>query len=188
MVTGVLHDSLKRSLNVMPSQCAFGGVRTGSHNEIILTLKNEDSIAHRITIKPMNEKRIVVKQLEYGLIAPGMIKKVSVQVRIAEDEENTPFELRDVIQICSKHDIFKIPVQARILSPEQYNDENRTQLEKSGRPIQNSRVRERLLRNIEASRQSHRSDDKLLGLDPELLTKKPKEDDSESEIQQQPTN
>jgi hypothetical protein len=44
MVTGVLHDSLKRSLNVMPSFVDFGAVRVGSVNEIILTVKNEDSI------------------------------------------------------------------------------------------------------------------------------------------------
>lgn len=44
MVTGVLHDSLKRSLNVMPSIVDFGAVRVGSVNEIILTVKNEDSI------------------------------------------------------------------------------------------------------------------------------------------------
>lgn len=42
MVTGVLHDPLKRSLNVMPSACVFGGVRAGTENEIIVTLKNED--------------------------------------------------------------------------------------------------------------------------------------------------
>ena len=52
MVTGVLHDSLKRSLQVMPGSIVFGAVRAGAHSEILLTLKNEDSIAHRITIKP----------------------------------------------------------------------------------------------------------------------------------------
>lgn len=61
MVTGVLHDTLKRSINVMPSAVVFGSVRTGTINEILMTLKNEDSIAHRITIKPLNDKRIVVK-------------------------------------------------------------------------------------------------------------------------------
>jgi hypothetical protein len=61
MVTGVLHDPLKRSLNVMPSQCAFGGVRSGTTNEIIVTILNEDSVGHRITIKPIStDRRIVV--------------------------------------------------------------------------------------------------------------------------------
>ena len=61
MVTGVLHDGLKRSMNVLPSQVTFGALRPGTHNEITLTVKNEDSIAHRITIKPMQDKRILVK-------------------------------------------------------------------------------------------------------------------------------
>lgn len=42
MVTGVLHDTLKRSLNVMPGSVVFGSIRTGTFNEIIMTLKNED--------------------------------------------------------------------------------------------------------------------------------------------------
>jgi len=62
MVTGVLHDSLKRSLNVMPSFVDFGALRVGSVNEIILTVKNEDSIAQRIAVKPVKDNRIVVQQ------------------------------------------------------------------------------------------------------------------------------
>jgi hypothetical protein len=61
MVTGVLHDSLKRSLNVMPGIVTFGTIRTGTISEVLITLKNEDSIAHRITIKPMSDKRVVVR-------------------------------------------------------------------------------------------------------------------------------
>ena len=97
MVTGVLHDTLKRSINVMPSAVIFGSIRTGTINEIMMTLKNEDSIAHRITIKPMNDKRVVVKQLEYGIIAPGMLKQVSVSIRVPEDEPNLPGKVEDVI-------------------------------------------------------------------------------------------
>jgi len=87
MVTGVLHDPLKRSLNVMPSQACFGGVRAGAHSEIIITLLNEDSIGHRITIKPVSDKRIAIQQLEHGVIAPGMIRKISVLIRLGEDEK-----------------------------------------------------------------------------------------------------
>jgi len=61
MVTGVLHDNLKRSLNIMPSSIAFGGLRPGSTNEIIVTIKNEDMIGQRITVKPVQDKRILVR-------------------------------------------------------------------------------------------------------------------------------
>ena len=112
MVTGVLHDTLKRSINVMPSSVVFGSIRTGTVNEILMTLKNEDSIAHRIMIKPVNDKRVVVKQLEYGIIAPGMMKQVSVSIRVPEDEADVPSRIEDTIQIVTKHDLFKIPVTA----------------------------------------------------------------------------
>jgi hypothetical protein len=74
MVTGVLHDSLKRSLQVMPGSVVFGHIRPGTINEVTISVKNEDQVAHRITIKPMSDKRIIVKQEEYGIIAPGMVK------------------------------------------------------------------------------------------------------------------
>ena len=62
MVTGVLHDSLKRSLQVMPSSVVLGHIKPGTINEVTMTIKNEDMVAHRITIKPMSDKRIVVQQ------------------------------------------------------------------------------------------------------------------------------
>jgi hypothetical protein len=62
MVTSVLHDPLKRSLNIMPSKCKFGTIKAGSAFEMILTLKNEDALAARITIKPTHDKRIIVQQ------------------------------------------------------------------------------------------------------------------------------
>ena len=96
MVTGVLHDGLKRSLNIMPSFIDFGSLRTGSTNEITLSVKNEDQVAHRITIKPIKDSRIVVRQEEYGIIAPGMIKKICVQIRVSEDEP-TPSEIKETL-------------------------------------------------------------------------------------------
>ena len=47
-------------------------------------------------------------------------------------------------------------------------------MDTEGKPIQNSRVRERLNRAIQESRQSNRSSN-----DPELLTKKPKDGEEE---------
>jgi len=88
MVTSVLHDNLKRSLQIMPNAVVFGHVRPGSMNEITISIKNEDQVAHRITVKPMTDKHIVVRQEEYGIIAPGMTKQVVVTVRVAEDEAN----------------------------------------------------------------------------------------------------
>ena len=96
MVTGVLHDSLKRSLNVLPSMISFGALRPGSSNEIIVTVKNEDMVGQRITIKPVTDKRILVKQEEYGIIAPGMMKKVIVTIRLSDDCE-VPSQIKDTL-------------------------------------------------------------------------------------------
>lgn len=128
MVTGVLHDGLKRSLNVLPSVISFGALRPGSSNEIIVTVKNEDMVGHRITIKPVADKRILVKQEEYGMIAPGMIKKVIVTIRVADDEQG-PIQIKDTLQIVSKHDIFKLPITAKLLSEEAWEEENKTMME-----------------------------------------------------------
>lgn len=124
MVTGVLHDSMKRSLNIMPSSCEFGALRVHSMNDIQVTVKNEDSLGHRITVKPVTDKHIVVTQQEYGIIAPGMIRKIDIRIRIAEDEA-LPLEIKDTLQIVSKHDIFKIPIHASVLSDEQFDGDNK---------------------------------------------------------------
>jgi hypothetical protein len=156
MVTGVLHDSLKRSLNIMPSFVDFGALRVGSVNEVVLTVKNEDSIGHRITVKPIKDNRIVVQQQEYGLIAPGMIKKISILIRVSE-EEPAPATIKETVKILSKHDVFNIPVTASILSMEAFREQNQQKLAETGKPIQNSRVRERLNRAVVESRGSERS-------------------------------
>lgn len=121
MVTGVLHDDLKRSLNIMPSSIVFGGLRPGSNNEIVVTIKNEDMLAQRINIKPVNDKRILVRQEEFGLIAPGMIKKVIVSIRIPDDFD-TPLVIKDTLQIMSKHDVFKLPISAKLLSEDEWDE------------------------------------------------------------------
>ena len=95
----------------MPSAIQFGALRPGSSNEIIVSVKNEDMIGQRITIKPVTDKRILVKQEEYGIIAPGMIKKVIVTIRVSDDEQ-VPASIKDTLQIVSKHDIFKLPITA----------------------------------------------------------------------------
>ena len=150
MVTGVLHDNLKRALNIMPSQVIFGGLRPGSTNEITLTVKNEDMLGQRINIKPVADKRILVQQEQYGMIAPGMTKKVTITVRVADDAE--PCTIKDTLTIMAKHDIYKIPISAKILGEEDWVEENKNMMATTGKSVQNSRVRERLNRAIAQSR------------------------------------
>lgn len=99
-----------------------------------------------------------------------MIKKINVMIRVNEDEP-TPSSIKDTVSILSKHDVFSIPVTAKILSTDDFAEENKNQMQQTGKPIQNSRVRERLNRAMTESRQSDRSS----AMDPERLTKKPKD-------------
>lgn len=117
-----------------------------------MSIKNEDSVPHRITIKPMADPRIVVRQEEYGIIAPGMMKQINVSIRLGEDVQNCI--IKDTIQIVSKHDIFKIPVSATVVQAGEFTDLDEKQMMQTGKSIQNSRVRERIMSKIQESKQS----------------------------------
>ena len=45
MVTSVLHDNMKRSVNIMPSIVRFGSVALGADCQMTVTIKNEDSLS-----------------------------------------------------------------------------------------------------------------------------------------------
>lgn len=124
----------------MPSQIKFGILQAGAGPfELILTMKNEDSIAQRATIRPLNDKRITVQQIETGPIATGMTRKVSIS--ISSIEECT---IKEVLQIVTKTDVFKIPIEAQFLSAENYQREFQEQRAISGKTLANSRVRNKL--------------------------------------------
>lgn len=118
MVTGVLHDPLKRCFNVMPSSLRYGALKADQSYELTVTLKNEDAVAHRINIKQASDKRIKAELSEMGLVAPGMIRKVIVTIYSKE-----PGQVKDIVQLVTKSDIYKIPVEATILSHEDYERE-----------------------------------------------------------------
>lgn len=58
MVTSVLHDNLKRSINIMPSVVKFGCIPTGKDHEVYVSVKNEDSLSCRLHVKPTQDKRL----------------------------------------------------------------------------------------------------------------------------------
>lgn len=45
MVTSVLHDGLKRSVNILPSACRFGPILHGHEVEMTVNVQNEDSLS-----------------------------------------------------------------------------------------------------------------------------------------------
>ena len=106
---------------------------------MIITLKNEDQIAQRVTVKPIGDKRIQVQQLETGPIATGMTRKISVTIMAHEEGK-----IKETLQIVTKTDIFKIPIEADVLSAENYQRELQEQRALNGKSLTNSRVRTKL--------------------------------------------
>ena len=73
-----------------------------------------------------------------------MLKKVSVSIRVPEDSAED--SINEVLVIASKHESFKIPITAKIHLFENFNEAHEEHVKTVGRPLQNSRVRERLMR------------------------------------------
>ena len=85
-----------------------------------------------------------------GLVAPGMTKKVLVT--IFSREEGT---IKETLNIVTKADVFKIPIEANILSEENYEREmQEQQVINPNKTITNSRVREKLTQSIQKGRLS----------------------------------
>jgi len=100
-----------------------------------------------------------------------MIKKITISIRLPDDAE-FPVTIKDTLQIMSKHDVFKLPITAKILGEDEWDEENNNMMATAGKSVQNSRVRERLNRALAQSRASDRRSD-----GPELLTRKPRNAD-----------
>ena len=161
MVTSVLHDNLKRSVNILPSKCNFGFVKVNTESEIIVSIKNEDSLSQRINIKPTGDSRVVVTQEcydkdgnkvpTYGPIAPGMHKQIIVTIRGSLGPDESAKIKLDVI-IMTKTDHYKYPVEAHILTEEEFAArENDLATTSPGKSMMNSRVRNKLSESIAKS-------------------------------------
>jgi len=117
---------------------------------MVVTVKNEDALSQRIQIKPTQDKRLVVKQETYGPIAPGMTKRFIVTVQASSAESLG--KLKEEIQVMTKSDIFKVPVEALVLSQEEFDKQNQEAMQATGKAITNSRVKNRLRSSIAQSR------------------------------------
>jgi len=120
---------------------------------MIVTVKNEDSLSQRIQVKPTQDKRLVVRQETYGPIAPGMTKTIIIKIRASLPDAVSLGMIREEVHIMTKSDIFKLPVDATILSADDYNQQNEESLAKTGKSVVNSRVRNRLRSSVAEGRQ-----------------------------------
>jgi hypothetical protein len=63
-------------------------------------------------------------------------------------------KVKEEIIIMTKTDHFKVPVEAVILTTEEFQEKNFEQLEKTGQALGNSRVRNRLMSGVAAGRKT----------------------------------
>ena len=92
-----------------------------------------------------------MRQETYGPIAPGMTKKVIVVIRLPPEAQDSS-KVKEEIQIMTKNDIFKLPVEAVILGQADFDNQNNESMQKTGKSIGNSRLRTRLADSINMSK------------------------------------
>ena len=80
-----------------------------------------------------------------------MTKRLIVTVQASSAESLG--KLKEEIQVMTKSDIFKVPVEALVLSQEEFDKQNQESFAATGKAIANSRVKNRLRSSIAQSRQ-----------------------------------
>lgn len=140
MVTSVLNDPMKRSVNILPSEAKFGSLKEGGKYEILITCKNEDMLPQRVVIRQAKDKRIRVQQDVGGSIATGMVKNIRVIIDTTKHSENSV--ISDGFEIMTKTDIYRIPISATVLSDEHFDEINAESLKIYNRSAMKSSVRQ----------------------------------------------
>lgn len=95
-----------------------------------------------------------MKQEVYGAIAPGMTKRLVITIRCPQSGEDALKKVKEEIIIMTKTDHFKVPVEAVVLSAEEFDSRNQENMEKTGQALGNSRVRNRLMSGVAAGRKT----------------------------------
>ena len=86
--------------------------------------------------------------METGPIAPGMVRKIAVTIYCGEE-----CTIKEVVQIVTKTDIYKVPVEATVLGPDTYQAQMNEAKALNGKTaLSNSRVRTKLNQSIQRAR------------------------------------
>jgi hypothetical protein len=80
-----------------------------------------------------------------------MTRKLIVGVRADLSDGS---RVKEEVSIQTKHDVFKIPVEANIVTKEKFEEANRDAMISTGKSITNSRVKERLVNRVKEGRAS----------------------------------
>ena len=117
MIYADLNDKLRRDILINPVEANFGVVRENATYELKIDIKNEDVLCQRIAVKRPKTNFVKAYLNEMGPIPLGITRKVIVQLRTTSDIRG---KFSDDFQIVSKHEIYRIPVSAQIVSEEAF--------------------------------------------------------------------
>lgn len=85
MITADITDPLRRDLLILPIQANFGFLKEGSVYEMHITIKNEDIMAARVTIKSAGTKYVKVFTKDKGALPMGISRKIFVRLDAHND-------------------------------------------------------------------------------------------------------
>ena len=120
MITGELCDPLNKQLKIDPVSLDFGILCQGKTYQMYLKLRNDDNMTNRVMVRNTNKKNyVIIENFVGGKVVPGETKKVKVVIRA---EEEIVGKYNEILEITTKSFIYKIPIKAYIVRPDEYDE------------------------------------------------------------------
>ena len=120
MITGELCDPLNKQLKIDPVSLDFGLLCQGKTYQMYIKLRNDDNMTNRVMVRNGNKKNyITIENFVGGKVVPGETKKVKVVLRA---DEEIVGKFNEILEITTKSFIYKIPVKAYIVKPDEYDE------------------------------------------------------------------
>merc|ERR1740123_2343461 len=125
----------ERLVEVVPSGCRFGPLRTGSIYRMSVNVRNLDVDVTRFCVTPLENRMVRVKHCPGG-IAPGMAMQLLIEIACLE-----PAFIEEVVEVRSKAQVVRFPVTARIHEAREYDNLDAQALSVNGRRIREPAAR-----------------------------------------------
>ena len=120
MITGELCDPLNKQLKIDPVSLDFGILCQGKTYQMYIKLRNDDNMTNRVMVRNTNKKNyITIENFVGGKVVPGETKKVKVVIRANEEIIG---KYNEILEITTKSFIYKIPIKAYIVRPDEYDE------------------------------------------------------------------
>ena len=120
MITGELCDPLNKQLKIDPVSLDFGLLCQGKTYQMYIKLRNDDNMTNRVMVRNGNKKNyITIENFVGGKVVPGETKKVKVVLRA---DEEIVGKYSEILEITTKSFIYKIPIKAYIVKPDEYDE------------------------------------------------------------------